>query len=118
MPASATVLTDVLAHGSGSCPANYVCLWIEGDFVRGALHHKFGSVAANQDVTDMGKLQWDSVEWKGMQDLASSVVNTGSHICCYEHNSYGGLEFEIGPWERLPAVPGWINDKISSFKYC
>ncbi|MBZ4323090.1 hypothetical protein JNW98_27600 [Streptomyces sp. SCA2-4] len=42
--------------------------------------------------------------------------NTRSSICFYEHNSYGGLEFEIGPGKKWASVPPWINDKISSFK--
>ncbi|WP_331728383.1 peptidase inhibitor family I36 protein [Streptomyces sp. NBC_00158] len=114
---AATVLG--IGSGSGGCPTNYVCLWSDGDFVNGQPRGKFGSMAANQNVTDMGKLERDGSLWSGMQDVTSSVVNnTGSGICFYEHNNYGGAQFRIGPWEKWPAVPGWINDKISSFKYC
>ncbi|MGW1641700.1 peptidase inhibitor family I36 protein [Streptomyces lavendulae] len=114
---AATILG--LGAGSGACPSNYVCLWADGDFVGGSPSGKFGSIASNQNITDMGKLERSSGLWSGMQDITSSVVNnTGSSICFYEHNGYGGAQFRIGPWEKWPAVPSWINDKISSFKYC
>ncbi|MEU3778624.1 peptidase inhibitor family I36 protein [Streptomyces sp. NPDC032472] len=118
--ASAATVSDI-GHGAGSCPNGYVCLWSEGNFIQGKFvyDHKFGSFASNQNVGDMGKLGRTSTGDKGMQDITSSVVNnTGSSICFYEHNWYGGLEFKIGPWEKWPSVPSWINDKISSFKYC
>ncbi|MFJ3876865.1 peptidase inhibitor family I36 protein [Streptomyces sp. NPDC090077] len=118
--ASATTVFDI-GHGAGSCPDGYVCLWSEGNFIQGkpVLDHKFGAVASNQNIGDMGKLARTSAGDKGMQDTASSVVNnTGSSICFYEHNNYGGLQFKIGPREKWPSVPAWINDKISSFKYC
>ncbi|MFD0378099.1 peptidase inhibitor family I36 protein [Streptomyces sp. NPDC127112] len=120
--ASAYVLTDIQT-GAGKCPANWVCLWSESNFVRGnpAGGYDFGAVGSDQNVSDMGKFVFESklFRWKGMQDSASSVVNnTGSGICFYEHNNYGGLEFRIGPREQWASVPGWINDKISSFKYC
>ncbi|MFJ2821839.1 peptidase inhibitor family I36 protein [Streptomyces toxytricini] len=114
---AATILG--LGTGAGACPANYVCLWADGDFVSGSPAGKFGSIAANQNVGDMGKLQRSGALWSGMQDEASSVVNnTGSSICFYEHNGYGGAQFRIGPWEKWPSVPSWINDRISSFTYC
>ncbi|MEU3778623.1 peptidase inhibitor family I36 protein [Streptomyces sp. NPDC032472] len=116
--ASATTLFDI-GQGAGACPSNYVCLWSENDFVASTRGHKFGAIASNQSIGDMGKLQRDGTLWTGMQDITSSVLNnTGSSICFYEHNGYGGLQFKIGPWERWPSVPQWINDKISSFKYC
>ncbi|MGW3230082.1 peptidase inhibitor family I36 protein [Kitasatospora sp. NPDC001095] len=112
-----TILT--IGHGAGACPANYVCLWSEGGFVRGEPYQKFGSFASDQNISDMGKLKPEGAFWQGMQDITSSVVNnTGSSICFYEHNNYGGLEFRIGPREQWPSLPSWINDKISSFKYC
>ncbi|MFE7131002.1 peptidase inhibitor family I36 protein [Streptomyces sp. NPDC057638] len=53
------------------------------------------------------------------QDQVSSIVNDSIYsICFYEHPGYGGLEFRIGPWEWWPSLPGWINDKISSFRPC
>ncbi|GLX23526.1 MULTISPECIES: peptidase inhibitor family I36 protein [Streptomyces] len=120
--ANASILTDIQT-GSGKCPANWVCLWSENNFVRGnpAGGYDFGAVGANENISDMGKFKFekDYWRWKGMQDSASSVVNnTGSRICFYEHNNYGGLEFRIGPGEQWASVPSWINDKISSFKYC
>ncbi|MEW1638958.1 peptidase inhibitor family I36 protein [Streptomyces sp. NPDC093801] len=118
--ASATSVFDI-GHGAGSCPNGYVCLWSEGNFIQGKFvyDHKFGSFASNQNVGDMGKLARSSTGDKGMQDIASSVVNnTGSSICFYEHNNYGGLQFKIGPREQWPSVPSWINDRISSFSYC
>ncbi|MFD5417496.1 peptidase inhibitor family I36 protein [Streptomyces sp. NPDC127069] len=118
--ASAASVFDI-GHGAGSCPDNYVCLWSEGNFIQGKFvyDHKFGSFASNQNVGDMGKLARTSTGDKGMQDVTSSVVNnTGSAICFYENNWYGGLEFRTGPHEQWASVPGWINDKISSFKYC
>ncbi|MFF2748572.1 peptidase inhibitor family I36 protein [Kitasatospora sp. NPDC058048] len=119
--ASATNVYDI-GHGAGSCPSGYVCLWSEANFIRGTTinDNKFGSFASNQNTGDMGKLQKrDSGGDKGMQDITSSVLNnTGSSICFYENNWYTGLEFKIGPGEHWPSVPLWINDKISSFKYC
>ncbi|MFG2919505.1 peptidase inhibitor family I36 protein [Kitasatospora sp. NPDC048298] len=119
--ASATNVYD-MGHGAGSCPSGYVCLWSEGNFIQGGTVNgaKFGAFASNQNTGDMGKLQGrDGGGDKGMQDTASSIVNnTGSHICFYEHNWYGGAEFKIGPWEQWPGIPAWINDKISSFKFC
>ncbi|MFI9201958.1 peptidase inhibitor family I36 protein [Streptomyces sp. NPDC053048] len=118
--ASAASVFDI-GHGAGSCPNGYVCLWSEGNFIQGKFvyDHKFGSIASNQNIGDMGKLARTSTGDKGMQDVTSSVVNnTGSGICFYEHNGYGGLQFKIGPREQWPSVPSWINDKISSFKYC
>ncbi|MFB6889068.1 peptidase inhibitor family I36 protein [Kitasatospora sp. NPDC056327] len=118
--ASATTVFDI-GHGAGSCPNGYVCLWSEGNFIQGKfpLDHKFGSFAANQNIGDMGKLARTSAGDKGMQDITSSVLNnTGSSICFYEHNGYGGAEFRIGPHEQWPSLPSWINDRISSFKYC
>ncbi|MEU3316746.1 peptidase inhibitor family I36 protein [Streptomyces sp. NPDC006662] len=120
--ASAYVLTEIQT-GSGKCPANWVCLWSENNFVRGtpAGGYDYGAVGSDQNVPDMGKFTFESklFRWKGMQDAASSVVNnTGSGICFYEHNNYGGLEFKVGPHEKWASVPGWINDRISSFKYC
>ncbi|MEV7187310.1 peptidase inhibitor family I36 protein [Kitasatospora sp. NPDC093102] len=118
--ASATNVYNI-GHGAGSCPSGYVCLWSESNFIEGGFVNdsKFGSFASNQNTGDMGKLQHTSGGDKGMQDVTSSVLNnTGSSICFYEHNNYGGAEFRIGPWEHWPYVPSWINDKISSFKYC
>ncbi|MFE7526443.1 peptidase inhibitor family I36 protein [Kitasatospora sp. NPDC057542] len=108
-----------LGQGAGACPANYVCLWSDYGYVAGGPDHKFGSIASDQNIGDMGKLERNGALWDGMQDVASSVVNnTGSSICFYENNWYTGLEFKIGPRERWSSVPSWINDKISSFKYC
>ncbi|MEU8777364.1 peptidase inhibitor family I36 protein [Streptomyces sp. NPDC048606] len=110
-----------IGHGAGSCPDNHVCLWPEGNFIERSFanDHKYSSVASNQNVGDMGKLGRDSAGDKGMQDVTSSVLNnTGSAVCFYEHNNYGGMEFRIGPREHWPSVPSWINDKISSFKRC
>ncbi|MEU1286802.1 peptidase inhibitor family I36 protein [Kitasatospora sp. NPDC005856] len=120
--ASADILTSI-ETGPGKCPANWVCLWSDYNYVAGNPSGTvdFGAVGANQNIADMGQFKFDSKvwRWKGMQDAASSVVNnTGSSICFYEHNNYGGAEFRIGPWEKWAAVPSWINDKISSFKYC
>ncbi|MET9762837.1 peptidase inhibitor family I36 protein [Streptomyces sp. NPDC006372] len=120
--ASAYVLTDIQT-GAGKCPANWVCLWSENDFVRGnpADGYDYGAVGSDADVSDMGKFYFESKywRWKGMQDSASSVVNnTGRSVCFYEHNGYAGAQFRIGPWEKWASVPSWINDKISSFKFC
>ncbi|MFE5539109.1 peptidase inhibitor family I36 protein [Streptomyces sp. NPDC056492] len=120
--ANAAVLTDIQT-GSGKCPANWVCLWSENDFIRGnpGDGSDYGAVGSDANVSDMGKFVLESKlwRWKGMPDRASSVVNnTGSGICFYEHVGYGGLEFRIGPREKWASVPSWINDKISSFKYC
>ncbi|MCF3179074.1 peptidase inhibitor family I36 protein [Streptomyces polychromogenes] len=116
--ASASVLLGI-GQGAGACPGGHVCLWSENDFVGATSGSKFGAIASNQNVGDLGKLQRDGALWTGMQDITSSVVNnTGSAICLYEHNNYGGLQFRIGPWEKWPSVPSWINDRISSFKYC
>ncbi|MED7955032.1 peptidase inhibitor family I36 protein [Streptomyces sp. BE20] len=116
--ASATTILGI-GQGAGACPGNHVCLWSENDYVGATSGSKFGSIASDQNVADMGKLKRDGALWTGMQDTASSVLNnTGSSICFYEHNGYGGLEFRIGPREHWPSVPSWINDRISSFKYC
>ncbi|MEW1638959.1 peptidase inhibitor family I36 protein [Streptomyces sp. NPDC093801] len=116
--ASASVLIGI-GQGAGACPAAHVCLWSENDFVGATSGSRFGAIASNQNVGDLGKLKRDGALWTGMQDVASSVVNnTGSGICFYEHNNYGGLQFRIGPWEKWPSVPSWINDRISSFTYC
>ncbi|MFJ8160126.1 peptidase inhibitor family I36 protein [Streptomyces sp. NPDC096136] len=116
--ASASVLIGI-GQGAGACPAQHVCLWSENDFVGATSGSKFGAIASNQNVGDLGKLKRDGALWTGMQDVTSSVVNnTGSGICFYEHNNYGGLQFRIGPWEKWPSVPSWINDRISSFTYC
>ncbi|MFG2910403.1 peptidase inhibitor family I36 protein [Kitasatospora sp. NPDC048286] len=116
--ASANTILGV-GQGAGACPANYVCLWSENGFVGKIGSNKIGAIASDQNIGDMGKLQKNDAFWDGMQDITSSVVNnTGSHVCFYEHNWYGGAEFKIGPHEQWPSVPSWINDKISSFKYC
>lgn len=120
--ASAYILTDI-ETGPGKCPANWVCLWSENDFVRGNPRdgYDYGAVGSDQNIPDMGKFKFESklFRWKGMQDSASSVVNnTGSSICFYEHNKYGGLEFKVGPHEKWSSVPSWINDRISSYRYC
>ncbi|MFI2611011.1 peptidase inhibitor family I36 protein [Kitasatospora sp. NPDC018619] len=116
--AGATTILGI-GHGAGACPANYVCLWSEGSFISGEPYNKFGAIASNQNISDLGKLKPDGALWQGMQDVASSVVNnTGSSVCFYEHNTYGGLEFRVGPREQWASVPSWINDRISSFKYC
>ncbi|MFF4299177.1 peptidase inhibitor family I36 protein [Streptomyces vinaceus] len=110
-----------IGHGAGSCPSAFVCLWSEGNFIQGTFVDgaKFGSFGSNQNIGDMGKLKRESSADKGMQDVTSSVLNnTGSAVCFYEHNGYRGAEFRIGPWEQWPSLPSWINDKISSFKYC
>ncbi|MER7701832.1 peptidase inhibitor family I36 protein [Kitasatospora sp. NPDC097605] len=115
--ASATTLP--IGTGSGACPSNFICLWSDYDFVAGSPSGKYAALASDQNIADMGKLKNEGGSWTGMQDIASSVVNnTGSSICFYEHNGYGGAEFRIGPWEKWRTVPGWINDRISSFKYC
>ncbi|MBD0674975.1 peptidase inhibitor family I36 protein [Streptomyces sp. CBMA156] len=117
--ASANTILGV-GQGAGACPTNYVCLWSENGFVGNTgPSYKFGSLASDQNIGDLGKLEKDGAFWKGMQDITSSVLNnTGSHICFYEHNDYGGAEFKVGPHEQWPSLPSWINDKISSFKYC
>ncbi|MFG2910405.1 peptidase inhibitor family I36 protein [Kitasatospora sp. NPDC048286] len=120
--ASADVLTTIQT-GAGKCPANWVCLWSDNNFIvgnpKGGLD--YGAIGANQNIPDIAYIQFlpNEHRWKGMVDDASSVVNnTGSSICFYEHNNYGGLEFKIGPHEQWASVPSWINDKISSFKFC
>ncbi|MFJ3876864.1 peptidase inhibitor family I36 protein [Streptomyces sp. NPDC090077] len=116
--ASASTILGI-GQGSGACPANYVCLWSENGFVGATSGPKYGAIASDQNIADMGKLKRTGALWDGMQDTASSVVNnTGSSICFYEHNNYGGLQFKIGPREKWPSVPSWINDRISSFTYC
>ncbi|MFG2919501.1 peptidase inhibitor family I36 protein [Kitasatospora sp. NPDC048298] len=120
--ASADVLTSIQT-GAGKCPANWVCLWSENDFIKGNPKGgiDFGAIGSNQNIPDIAYIQFlpNEHRWKGMVDDASSVVNnTGSSICFYEHNNYGGLEFRIGPHEQWASVPSWINDKISSFKFC
>ncbi|MFD0410111.1 peptidase inhibitor family I36 protein [Kitasatospora sp. NPDC127116] len=117
--ASANTILGI-GQGAGACPTNYVCLWSEGGFVANTgATGKFGSIASDQNISDMGKLERKSGLWTGMQDTTSSVLNnTGSSICFYENNNYTGLEFRIGPREQWPSVPSWINDRISSFKYC
>ncbi|MFH7599970.1 peptidase inhibitor family I36 protein [Streptomyces racemochromogenes] len=98
--AGASVLLGI-GQGAGACPGSHVCLWSENDFVGATSGSKFGAIASNQNVGDLGKLQRDGALWTGMQDITSSVVNnTGSAICFYEHNNYGGLQFRIGPWEK------------------
>ncbi|MFI1868289.1 hypothetical protein [Streptomyces jumonjinensis] len=53
------------------------------------------------------------------QDSTSSIGNsTDLRMCFYEHGNYGGLEFRIGPGEWWATLPGWINDKISSYRPC
>ncbi|WP_185911236.1 peptidase inhibitor family I36 protein [Streptomyces sp. WAC07149] len=116
--ASASTLLGI-GQGAGACPAQHVCLWSENGFVGATSGSKYGAIASDQNIGDMGKLKREGALWDGMQDTASSVVNnTGSSICFYEHNWYGGQQFRIGPWEKWPSVPSWINDRISSFKYC
>ncbi|MEU8777365.1 peptidase inhibitor family I36 protein [Streptomyces sp. NPDC048606] len=116
--ASANVILGI-GQGAGACPANHVCLWSDNDFVRPSSGHKFGAIASDQNVTDMGKLKKDGALWTGMQDVTSSVLNnTGAAVCFYEHNNYGGAQFRIGPWEKWFSVPSWINDRISSFTFC
>ncbi|WP_416874655.1 peptidase inhibitor family I36 protein [Kitasatospora sp. SC0581] len=117
--ASANTILGI-GQGAGACPTNYVCLWTENSYVGNTgSTGKFAAIASDQNISDMGKLERKNGLWTGMQDVTSSVVNnTGSSICFYENNDYGGLEFRIGPWERWPSLPSWINDKISSFKYC
>ncbi|MFI2611012.1 peptidase inhibitor family I36 protein [Kitasatospora sp. NPDC018619] len=110
-----------IGHGAGSCPSGFVCLWSEANFIQGTFYNdaKFGAFASDQNTGDMGKLQRVASTDKGMQDVTSSVLNnTRSSVCFYEHNTYGGLEFKVGPGEHWPSLPSWINDRISSFKYC
>ncbi|MFF3431387.1 hypothetical protein [Streptomyces sp. NPDC002602] len=53
------------------------------------------------------------------KDTTSSIGNsTNLSMCFYEHRNYGGLEFRIGPGEWWATIPGWINDKISSYRPC
>ncbi|MFI1864032.1 hypothetical protein [Streptomyces jumonjinensis] len=53
------------------------------------------------------------------RDTTSSIGNsTDLSMCFYEHRNYGGLEFRIGPGEWWATIPGWINDKISSYRPC
>ncbi|MFE7131003.1 hypothetical protein ACFVIM_09095 [Streptomyces sp. NPDC057638] len=53
------------------------------------------------------------------QDSVSSLANsTDLRMCFYEHGNFGGLEFRIGPGEWWATLPGWINDKISSYRPC
>ncbi|MER5768148.1 hypothetical protein [Streptomyces sp. NPDC001985] len=53
------------------------------------------------------------------QDSTSSIGNsTDLRMCFYEHGNYGGLEFRIGPGEWWATLPGWINDRISSYRPC
>lgn len=116
-PAGATTHVDI-GQGSGACPTHYVCLWSEYDFI-GSGGHKFGAIATDESIRDMGKLKRYGTLWKGMQDVTSSVLNnTGGSVCLYEHNGYGGLEARIGPGAKWSAVPSWINDRISSLRPC
>ncbi|MEU8777363.1 peptidase inhibitor family I36 protein [Streptomyces sp. NPDC048606] len=120
--ANAAILTDIQT-GSGKCPANWVCLWSENNFIKGAAGNgfDFGAVGSDENQADMGKFAFDSKywRWKGMPDATSSVVNnTRGGVCFYEHTNYGGLEFRIGAGEKWASVPSWINDRISSFKFC
>ncbi|MGV9311913.1 hypothetical protein ACWDR0_06915 [Streptomyces sp. NPDC003691] len=53
------------------------------------------------------------------RDSVSSISNsTDLRMCFYEHGNFGGLEFRIGPGEMWATIPGWINDKISSYRPC
>ncbi|MGK5639891.1 peptidase inhibitor family I36 protein [Streptomyces sp. URMC 126] len=122
LTATASASADTIlgiGQGAGACPANHVCLWSENGFVGNTGGHKFGAIASDRNIGDLGKLERSGALWTGMQDITSSVVNnTGSSVCFYEHNGYGGLQFKVGPREQWASVPPWINDKISSFKYC
>ncbi|MER5931235.1 peptidase inhibitor family I36 protein [Streptomyces sp. NPDC002054] len=110
-PASATVFKNV--GRPGQCYQNYVCLWASPNYQDDGSW--WPGIASDQNIGDMGKIQAGA----GMQDTASSIKNnTGRSICFYEHNWYGGNQFRIGPWEQWATVPGWIDNKISSFKFC
>ncbi|MFD7440850.1 peptidase inhibitor family I36 protein [Streptomyces sp. NPDC059909] len=109
--------------GAGSCPANWVCLWNDPNFVardEGAYTGPEG-VGDYEPIPDMGKLKFEGQlgGWQGMQDEATSVVNnTWNNVCFYEHNWYSGLEFRIQGKEQWAYVPWWIDNKISSWKWC
>jgi hypothetical protein len=119
--ANATITPDI-GHGVGSCPSNFVCLWAGPNFVRESPHEKFGSLAADQAISDINWVadgRWSPPDKWGINDLTSSVVNnTWSSICFYEHSWYSGLEFKAGAREQWAYVPWWIDNKIGSFKWC
>ncbi|MEV6651815.1 peptidase inhibitor family I36 protein [Streptomyces sp. NPDC051219] len=117
---SASATKRSIGTGVNSCPSNYVCAWAGPNFIAEEPWHKFGAIAADESVPDMGKIATgvDSTTW-GMQDLTSSVVNnTWSSICFYENTWYSGLEFKTGPREQWAYVPWWFDNKMSSFKWC
>jgi hypothetical protein len=51
--------------------------------------------------------------------VISSIVNTTNRaVCVYADPFDKGDEFKIHGGEKWPGVPSWINDRISSMKYC
>ncbi|XVU22633.1 peptidase inhibitor family I36 protein [Actinoplanes sp. CA-054009] len=111
------------ANGAGSCPQNTFCLWNNSNFEQGGTTTtKIRSLVAWGTVSDMGKLgprSEGSGFYPTMQDVVSSMVNnTPGTLCFYSDNNFSGAVFQIHGWEKWPNLPSWIDNKISSFRFC
>ncbi|MGV9311912.1 peptidase inhibitor family I36 protein [Streptomyces sp. NPDC003691] len=106
LAASAGVLANATPAEAAGCMGNGRSLCLRKDVNYGGYSLPFSMPNVH---TNLGQYQ----------DQVSSIVNDSHYsICFYEHPNYGGLEFRIGPWEWWASLPGWINDKISSFRPC
>ncbi|MFE1522140.1 peptidase inhibitor family I36 protein [[Kitasatospora] papulosa] len=93
--------------GNGStatCDGYMLCVYPNTSYKGSAIGSRNG--ASEDDMRDYY-----------INDSISSIINnSGNAYCFYSDTFYKGLTFQIHAGEKWPAVNGYINDKISSWK--
>ncbi|MEU6603196.1 peptidase inhibitor family I36 protein [Streptomyces flaveolus] len=105
--------------GGQECITNRVCLYSEGQFFANDDPGKFSSVALKKATPDFGRLGVsEDGKDKGMQDIASSIVNaTTDEWCFYTDNDMQGKELRLAPGHALTGLAEFDN-MISSAQAC
>ncbi|MFJ2742932.1 hypothetical protein ACIO3O_25075 [Streptomyces sp. NPDC087440] len=107
LAATAGALATAAPAGAAATGANFAGVFIYANPNYSIPVYPSGAPVQVGELTGSGK------------DSTSSIGNsTNLSMCFYEHKNYGGLEFRIGPGEWWATIPGWINDKISSYRPC
>ncbi|WP_432762240.1 peptidase inhibitor family I36 protein [Streptomyces sp. NBC_01241] len=105
--AAASVVTGAAPASANpnDCPKNYVCVWGDSNY-----EGRFLFVPGT-DRANVGR---------AMNDLTTSLWNrTGSRVCFYDNDNYGGSVLAIvSPGESRGNIGRTANDRITSWRAC
>lgn len=101
------------ANAEPSCPSgSTACVWESQGYTQRVIY--FGNAREERRMKSRKIGAFDD-----MDNRISSLISTyDGHLCFYDLEDFGGVEFKIGPKEKWATIPWWIDNKISSFKVC